>query len=205
MLLQSFSNRPAQNPAHPQQPQPQQPWMAAMNGGGPMANGTPQQMPNMTPQNQNQESHAPSSPFHPSLVQSQQQQPIPRSGPTPQQQQMAHLMGRPSHGSPHPSPSMQPRPPSRPPSLQPGIPSQQALQRAPDATQNGLPFPPIMDAALFRRLLQQFLSSNNIPIEQAMLVVGEAHIDLHKLHVEVIRRGGWKAVCTFLCSSSRQN
>ena len=182
-----------------QQPQPQQSWMSSMNGGpsGQMSSGLPQQMSNMGSQNQHQDSSVPSSQFHPSLVQSQQQPPVPRSGPTPQQ--MAHLIGRPPLGSPQPSPNMQPMPPSRPASHQPGIMPQQLAQRPPDTPgpsglQNGLSFAPPIDANVFQRFLQQFIATNNIPVDQQILTILDRRVDLHQLHVEVIRRGGWKAV-----------
>jgi hypothetical protein len=172
-----------------------------MNGGpsSGLTNGMSQQMPNMGAQNQHQEGAIPSSPFHPSLVQSQQQPPIPRSGPTPQQQSQipAHLMqGRPPLSSPQPGSSVQVMPPSRPASLQPGMmPTQMVPRPPPDAAgQSALPYPPITEPNVFQRCMQQYMQGNPMTIDQQMLAIGDKRVDIHRLHIEVVGRGGCRMV-----------
>lgn len=193
--LFSFVNRGPQASLQ-QQPQPQQQWMAQMNGGpsNQVPPGLPQQMPNMTPQAQHQEAVAPSSPFHPSLAQGQPAPPIPRTTQTPQQQQMPHLM-RPPATSPQPHAGVPVLPPTRPPSHQPSAVGQHLGPRPDVPGQMTIPFLFVKDRAQFDGLISRFHTMTSHQPDSQMLNLGDRRVDLFQLHVEVGKRGGAKVVC----------
>jgi hypothetical protein len=134
-----------------QQPQQLESWMNPMNGGPPscLTNGTLQQMPNMGAQNQHREGAIPNSPFHPSLVQSQQPPPTPRSNTAIANGSSPYART----SSPRPDSSAQVMLPSCPASF---VMPAQMVPHPPDAAgPSGRPYPPITEPTIFQRCMQQ--------------------------------------------------
>lgn len=136
------------------------------------------------------------SPFHPSVGQRQQTTPVPRLGPTPQQQQQAmEALLRQNHPSPQrgptPAASVQNRPPQ----------SMQPFDHA-DGQRVGMGSLPSLDRAKFEEIIKQWWQQNNINVEERMLAVGDRRIDLYDLYVEVTRLGGAVAVSSSLLAQT---
>lgn len=155
-----------------------------------MHNGATQNGPSQTPQQHT------GSPFPGNIGQSQQQQtPIPRSGPTPQQQMLQAFLQQ-QHQQQQQNGNQSSPPSSAPGALPgqsrfgqqgPGLEVQDAQHRS-----NSLSFPPLARDK-FLAMLQEWWKRSGITFDPRMLTIGNRQIDtnqLHQLHTEVLQLGG---------------
>lgn len=136
------------------------------------------------------------SPFpHPSLVQRQQATPVPRMGPTPQQQQQqqaVEALMRQNHPSPQRGPTPAAPGQNRPPQ------QMQSFDHAADGQRSGMGTLPSLDRAKFEDIIKQWWIRGGINVDERMLAVGDRRIDLYDLYVEVNNLGGAAAVSSLV-------
>ena len=163
--------------------------MQQMGGGnqaGQMPNGiSAPQIQNLALQNAlMQQRNQQQSPFPPSLVPAQRTTPVPRTVPTPQQQQVQVTL---QNKQPSPQPPMTNQMP-----LQPN--AGQSNSSLAEQTGQASGHAKYMSRQEFTESFKVWYTKHNVQLDRTILLIGNRQIDPYELFIEVMQMGGFVVV-----------